>query len=163
MAVETDLNEAEIVQNCALGAALIWRFGIAYQAEKLSEPPPLPLTFLVLPICLHSPSLEAVLSTRKSSGMALFAAKVGETRENLLAIHHRVLALRQLSLESLGQGIRAGLLSINYAEASVRANASEQPQIPTRIKPIWDGADRFGHWSARLELPHISSILRVDF
>jgi hypothetical protein len=160
---ERDLNEAEIVQNSALGAALIWRFGIAYQAEKLSEPPPFPLAFLVLPICLHAPSLTAVLSTRRSSGLALFAAKVGETRENLLAVHHRVLALRRLSFESLGQGVRAGLLSINYAGASVRANESEQPQIPTRIKPIWDAADRFGHWSARLELSQVSSILRVDF
>jgi hypothetical protein len=52
----------------------------------------LPLAFLVLPLVLHRPTLEMINSTRKASGLALFAAKLGEERENLLAVHERALA-----------------------------------------------------------------------
>jgi hypothetical protein len=86
------LNEADLVQNAALGGALIWRFGLGYQEKATSVPPLMPFAFVVLPICLHAQTVDVVLGTRKNSGLSLFAAKVGEVREALLAIHTRALA-----------------------------------------------------------------------
>lgn len=158
-----ELNEVDVVQNAALGAALLWHFGVSYQERASSAPPLMPLTFVVLPVCLHGQTLEILLSTRKNSGLALFAAKLGETRENLIAVHARALALRALSLQSLSIGVQAGLLSVDYASATVRSNDVRSPGLPERIKPIWEAAGRFGYWCASLQLRQIASLLKVDF
>jgi hypothetical protein len=71
------LTELEIVQNPAVGAYLIWQFGLAFQAES-GEPAPLAAAFLVLPLILHKRTLDVILSTLKASGLTLFASKVGE-------------------------------------------------------------------------------------
>lgn len=157
------LDEVELVQNATLGATLLWQFGLGYQEERLQQPAPLPFHFLVLPICLHSATLGHLLSTRLGSGLALFASKVGEVREELLAIHVRALALRALATESISVGVRAQLLTVDYGAATVRSNVSPLPDIPTRIKPMLTGAERLGHWLARLEIAHVCSILKVDF
>ena len=78
--------------------------------------------FVVLPICLHAQTIEMLLSTRKNSGLGLFAAKLGETRENLIAVHSRALAFRSLALQSISIGIQASLLSVDYQNATVRGN-----------------------------------------
>jgi hypothetical protein len=59
------LNEFEIVQNPALGAYAIWRFGLGFQSEE-GRPAALPLAFLILPLVLHRPTLEMINSTRKA-------------------------------------------------------------------------------------------------
>ena len=159
----TDLNEVEIVQNAALGAALIWRFGITYQEEALNKPPPLPLAFLVLPICLHTETVAMVLSTRKSSGLALFAAKVGEAREDLYGIHIRALGLRGLSLQSLTNGVRAKLLTVAYEAATVRSNQSTAPELPERLKKHWTAAGKLGQWCGVLQLDQVANLLKVEF
>src|ERR1700719_4869340 len=131
------LNESEIVQNPALGAYAIWRFGLGFQSEK-GRPAALPLTFLVLPLVLHRPTLEMINSTRKASGLALFAAKLGEQRESLFAVHERALALRHLTLQSIGMGVASRLLTLDYDAATLRANASEpdapKAKLPERIR-----------------------------
>src|SRR5262249_23484698 len=66
-----DLYEVGLVQNAALGAILVWQFGLVYQEKSGSRPPPLSLAFIVLPVCLHGDTVEDILSTRKSSGLAL--------------------------------------------------------------------------------------------
>ena len=77
------LNEVEVVRNPASGAYIIWRFGLGFQEEEGTQPT-LPHAFFVLPLVLHRPTLETISSTRKASGLALFAAKLGERRKNLL-------------------------------------------------------------------------------
>lgn len=162
MAIES-LNEVDLVQNAAFGAALIWNFGIGYQENSSAAPPPFMLTFLVLPVCLHGNTLEHVLSTQKRSGLALFAGKVGEARENLLAIHPRALLMRQLSFESIGVGVRAGMLSIGYSEATIRSNIMQSPPAPERIRANLNAASRFGYWCGALPLISIASLLKLDF
>jgi Family of unknown function (DUF6521) len=157
------LNEAEIVQNGALGASLIWRFGLGYQEESGSEAMPFPLAFLVLPICLHSKTVATILGTRKASGLALFTAKLAQEREDLLAVHERALALRSLSFESLAVGIRAGLSAVDYVGATIRSNTVREPPVNERVKPLWTAADRLGHWCFGLKLAHVATLLKVDF
>jgi hypothetical protein len=160
------LNELQIVQNPALGAYAVWQFGLAFQAEE-GRPPVLPLTFLVLPLVLHRPTLDIIGSTRKASGLALFAAKLGEERENLLALHDRALVLRALSLRSIGFAVNAGLITVNYAEATLRSNEADpkakKVNLPERIKGFSGAADKLGYWFSKVGLGQVSSTLGVDF
>src|SRR3546814_16848028 len=67
-------TEVDLIQNPALGALLLWRFARTYQGEVAREVP-LHLAFLVLPMVLHQGSRNEIVSTRKASGLTLFAAK----------------------------------------------------------------------------------------
>jgi Family of unknown function (DUF6521) len=160
------LSEFEIVQNPALGAYAIWRFGLGFQSEE-SRPAVLPLAFLVLPLVLHRPTLELITSTRKASGLALFAAKLGEERENLLALHERAHILRRLTLQSIAMGISSHLLTLDYQAATLRANTLEpnirKPVLPERIKGFSGAADKVGYWFSKVGLPQVAATLAVEF
>jgi hypothetical protein len=111
--------------------------------------------------------LHVIESTKKASGLTLFAAKLGENRENLLAVHERVLVLRNLSLESVELGIRGGLLSVDYYVATVRANtlmeSAAKPRIPERLKSLPTSADKVGYWFSRTNINQLAAALRVEF
>ena|SRR5438128_124949 len=156
-------SQAELIQNPVFGATLMWRFGLGYQERSLSEPPTLPLFFIVLPVCIHAETIQEVLSTRKSSGLALFAAKVGEVREDLLAIHERALRLRDLTLESIGLAVQYRWLTADYSKAELRANQSRGPTPGERIKPMWDAAEKFGYWCAGAGLKQTTLLLQMAF
>jgi hypothetical protein len=160
---QTRVGEAEAVQNPALGSAMIWRFGIGYQEEAANEPAPLPLAFLILPITLHSQTLDYLLSTQRRSGLSLFASKVGQSREDLLSIHIRALRFRDLSLKSIAYGIRCKLLSVDYQNARLRSNTATLPITPERIRRLLNGSERLGAWCAKLPLDQVASLLKVDF
>ncbi len=160
------LSEIEIVQNPALCAFALWRFGLGFQSED-GRPAILPLAFLVLPLVLHRPTLEMIDSTRKASGLALFAAKLGEQRELLFAVHERALALRHLTLQSIGMGVASGLLTLDYDAATLRANTPEpdasKPKLPERIRNFSSAADKIGYWFSKITLNQVASTLAVEF
>lgn len=166
MRVSRSLDEIEIIQNPALGAYILWRFGLGYQADD-GRSALLPLSFLVLPLLLHRPTLDVISSTLKQSGLTLFAAKLGKERENLLAVHERALALRPLTFQSIGLGINQHLLTLDYASTTIRANALEDgarsPKIPERIKAFTGAAEKVGFWFSQLSYQQIGSILAVEF
>ena len=160
------LSEIEVIQNPALSAYALWRFGLGYQSED-SRAAILPLFFLVLPVVLHKPTLEIVTSTQRGSGLALFAAKLGQERENLLAVHERALELRPLSLQSIGMGINQRLLTLDSNAATLRANTpaagAKKPAIPERIRSFTQAPEKLGYWFSLLSFQQVSSILSVDF
>jgi hypothetical protein len=159
-------GELEIVQNPSLGAYALWLFTLGYQDEA-SMSAPLPMAFLVLPLVLHRSTLEAIGSTRKASGLALFAAKLAEQRENLLAVHERALVLRRLTLQSLGVGATARLLKINYHDASLRGYPLEpglrKPPLPERLKDFGAAPEKLGYWFYKAGLAQIATALRIEF
>ena len=157
------ISEIATVQNAALGAAMLWRFGLGFQSESGSIPAYIPYFFLVLPIGLHNPTLECLSSTQKRSGLSQFAAKVAKNREDLLAIHLRAMALRKLTLQSIGTAIRSKLLSVDYRTASLRSNTKRSPNAPERIRRQLNGAEKLGLWCARLSLDQTASMLRINF
>lgn len=156
------LTEIDLVQNAGLGSVLLWRFALGFQGQA-HAPVPLPLHFLVLPVCFHRTSLDSALKTRKNSGLALFAARLGEVREDLFALHTRALAFRQLTMDSLVVATNARLVTIDYHQATIRAGPRRTPDMPERIKPLWDAAEKLGHWCANLSLSQTAIILKVDF
>ncbi|MDF3838557.1 DUF6521 family protein [Cupriavidus basilensis] len=159
-------SETAIVQNPPLGTYALWRFGLAYQARN-GQQPIFPLMFLVLPMVLHKPTLEIVLGTYKTSGLALFAGKLGARREDLLAVHDRALTLRHLTLEAIALGEQARLLSIDAQQATLRANALDEgvkaPPLPDRIKWLAPACERLGHWFAGLTAQQVVRMLNVEF
>jgi Family of unknown function (DUF6521) len=160
------LSELEIIQNPALGAFLLWRFGIGYQSDD-GRQAPFHLFFLVLPLVLHRHTLGKISSTQRASGLALFAAKLSVERENLMAIHERTLLLRRLSLQSLAMGTEHRLLSISARDATVRANTADEqfrvPTLPDRITPLSRAPEKLGHWCSKFSLHQIATTLMVDF
>jgi hypothetical protein len=160
------MSEQATVQNPALGAYALWKFGLAYQARE-GKQAVLPLAFMVLPLMLHKPTLDLILCTNKSSGLALFAGKLGEKREEILAVHERARTLRKLTLESIDIGVNAMLLSIDYRQALLRANSlngvGKGPTLSERIKWVTPAAEKIGHWFAGLADQQVARTLRVDF
>jgi Family of unknown function (DUF6521) len=143
---------------------LIWQFGLGFQADDGQRSSFL-LAFLVLPLLLHRPTLELVSSTRKSSGLSLFAAKIGEEHENLLAVHSRALALRKLSLESMALAANRGLITVDYNGGLFRSNTTQMkaPSLPERIRSMTPAARRLGFWFTQMSVHQIASTLRVQF
>jgi hypothetical protein len=160
------LNEAALVQNEALGAYALWKFGLGFQ-DRDGRAATLPLTFLVLPLILHAPTLEMVSSTFKASGLHLFAGKLSEQREDLIAIHGRALSLRQLSLESLMRAEQSGLIRIDPTAATVWSiglyDEMALPSLPERIRRIGPACEKVGYWFAGLTDQQVAHTLRVEF
>jgi len=160
------LGEAAIVQNEALGAYAIWRFGLGFQ-ERDGQAVTLPLAFLLLPLILHTPTLDMVLGTQKASGLHLFVGKLGEQRENLLAVHGRTLALRQLTLGSLMVAEQSQLVRIEPSTATVRAfsphHELQAPALPERIRRIAPACEKIGYWFAGLSDQQVAHTLKVGF
>ncbi|SCU86009.1 conserved hypothetical protein [Cupriavidus necator] len=127
----------------------------------------MPLAFLVLPLVLHGPSLDLVVSTNRSSGLHLFIGKLGEKRENLLAIHSRALALRSLTLESLMLGEQTALMRIDPSTANVWCYALREgtrfPALPERLRRITPACERLGHWFAGVSDQKVAHALKVEF
>lgn len=163
---EKRLTEAAIVQNEALGAYAIWRFGLGFQ-ERDGQAAILPLAFLILPLVLHAPTLAMVLGTQKASGLHLFAGKLGEQREDLLAVHGRALALRRLTLGSLMAAEQSRLVRIEPSTATVRAfsphHQLQAPSLPERIRRIAPACERIGYWFAGLSDQQVAHTLKVGF
>jgi hypothetical protein len=116
---------------------------------------------------LHRPTFGVITSTQRASGLALFAAKLGQERENLLAVHERALALRQLTLQSIAMGVAERLLTLDYASATIRANTPEatirKPILPERVRGFSGAAEKVGYWFSKLGLHQIASTLAVEF
>lgn len=160
------LSEAAIVQNEALGAYALWRFGLGFQ-ERDGQAACLPLAFLLLPLILHGPTLAMVLSTQKASGLHLFAGKLGEQREDLLAVHSRALALRQLTLSSLVVAEQSRLVRIEPSTAAVWAfsphPALQAPALPERVRRVAPACERIGYWFSGLSDQQVAHTLNVGF
>lgn len=161
------LNELDIVQNPAIGAYLIWQFALGYQ-EDGADAVPIPLAFLVLPMLLHRQTFDEVASTRKASGLPLFAAKFDKEREILMGIHGRAIQLRPLSLQSIGVAATSKLVRTDYETAKIRGYPFDlldvaNPKMPERLKGFASAADKLGCWFSKLGLAQVASTLRVDF
>jgi hypothetical protein len=160
------LSEAAIVQNEALGAYALWKFGLGFQ-ERDGHAAALPLAFLVLPLILHGPTLAIVLSTQMASGLLLFAGKLGEKREDLIAVHGRALSLRQLTLESLVRAEQSGLIRIEPTAGTIWSIGPYDhmgiPAQPERIRHIAPACEKVGFWFAGLSDQQVVSTLRVEF
>ena len=155
------LSPVQLVQNPALGSALLWRFAKSFQEETVSRLVNLETLFLVLPLIFHRATLGQISTTQVGSGLGKMVSKLAEHREDLLAVHDRVLALRHLTLQSVGTGMATKLLSLSYETGNVRANEVKLPRQPERLKLAISGAEKLGRWFARVPADQVFSLLQV--
>ena len=159
------LNEAQLVQNTALGAVLIWHFVRAYNSTA-TRPCPLPLCFTVLPILFHHVTRREAESTSPSSALSKFVEKFDQNREQLLAVHDRMLAMRPLTLRSVQLACTRGLIAIAVEDAAVltvRSGALSDRHKPERLRAMLRAAEKLGIWYAPHSIANISGSLRVFF
>lgn len=160
-------REAELVQNPALGAVLMWRFCSAYQSRQLTaDSPPVTFAFLVLPLVLHVDSMEHLQGTR--NGLRAFAEKFAQSKDpgadKILAIHDRLLAWRSMSLQALRLGVAARLVSVDSKRGRLIALSNARPSAATaNVRPLLAGAEKLGRWFAELTVFEVASILKVSF
>lgn len=158
------LDEVELVQNPALGGYAMWKFVDGYQGVQSSWAP-IHLSFVVLPMVFHQVTFEAILSTRKASGLLLFASKLGSERDRLLAINQRARSMRGISTRSLGFAAHSGLVTVDYSAGLLRANLArartQNPKLKKDVSRISDAAERLGHWCGELNLQQVLTTLVV--
>lgn len=156
------LSTVALVQNPALGALLLWRFGKSYQEERLIEPALLHSFFVVLPLLYHAPSLERIRTTYDSSGLSQFAKKLSDERELLISVQERTLKMRELTLSSVAAAISSGLMHLTYDTGRLRSNEVRPPKPPERLKYHIAGAEKLGHWFGRMTLDQAFALLWVE-
>lgn len=158
----TALSTVALVQNPALGALLLWRFGKSYQEECLVEVAQFHSFFVVLPLLYHAQTLAHIRSTNQSSGLSQFAKKLGDERELLIGVQSRALKMRDLTLSSIATGISSGVLHLDYGSGRLRSNDARPPKEPERLRYHVAGADKLGHWFGRMPLSQAFSLLWVE-
>lgn len=156
------LTELERVYNPALGAFLVWRTAQGHFLEG-SHGLPIPLAYLILPIALHKESCNALIRTNPGSGLSLFAAKLGNKQEDLLAIHERVLALRDLSHASITVAAVAKMLHFDPVVAKLLPLDTKPPTPPPDIAKLGKACEKLGMWMARMPIEQVASTLRIAF
>ena len=74
-------REVNAVQNEALAAVLLWRFGGGYKRprDRCQPTTPVPVLFVVLPLLFDEETATIIASTKKGSGLRFFAAKFAES------------------------------------------------------------------------------------
>ena len=162
---QVTLNEAQLVQNTALGAVLIWLFVRSYNS-KADHSCPLPLCFTILPILFHHATCKEAIGTSPASSLFKFVEKFDSKRELLLSIHDRMIALRPLSLRSIQLACSRDLLSVATKDAIVlhlRSTALPPAYQPERLRTMLRAAEKLGIWYAPHPISNVSSNLRVYF
>lgn len=156
------LSELDLVYNPSIGGFLLWRASSGSFAEN-GRAFPIPLSFLVLPLLLHWQSNQLIGNTNKSSGLTLYANKLGAHQEDLLAVQQRALAMRELSLNSILMAQACQLLVIDTGNASLLPLDAPAPTpVSGFVRKLGANAEKLGCWFARHDLPQIASTLRVE-
>lgn len=158
-------NEAQLVQNIALGAVLIWRF-LAIHSQASKTGCRFPLCFMVLPILFHHATRDAAISTYPSSPLSKFVEKFEGRREELLALHDRMLAMKALSQRSIQLALERRLIAVLPEDALVIAfHTAKYPKslVPESLRPMIRASEKLGGWLGPHDLAHISNQLRVFF
>ncbi|NTG16442.1 hypothetical protein G6L05_22070 [Agrobacterium rhizogenes] len=158
----TSFSAVALVQNPALGALLLWRFGKSYQEESISDAAQLHAFFVVLPLLYHAPTLDRIRSTNLPSGLSQLTKKLGEERELLISVQTRALKMRELTLSSVGTAISSGIMHLGYDTGKLRSNEVRPPKSPERLKYHVAGADKLGRWFSRLSLDQAFALLWVE-
>jgi len=174
------LQDIKAIQNPALGAVLVWQFCLGF-VEKSQQLPNFLHPFVVLPIVWNPVSFEALISTRKDSGLIALASKlitptavIQESSslaqlpksgiENLYAIHGRAVRFRALTLKSLLLAIEMGLLTLDSKNGNLVPKEISIPQkMLVPIKKLVQNSFKLGMMCAAKSPSQIGKILQVQY
>jgi len=155
------LSEAEIVQNPALGAQLIWAAASSH-VETIGTGLRIDLCFVILPLVLRIETQNIIGRTQSSSGLGKFILKLEGNRDLLLGLHGRALEQRALTLQSLSVGVACKLLEVARDKPLIQPLALRKKlPIADEVKPLFQSAERLGAWFSQLSPPEVMATLRI--
>src|SRR5438128_10777007 len=109
-------RETVLVQNSALGAAILWRFCCAYDDASKATPCVLPLLYLVLPLVFHEETAEVAIGMRTETGLRGFVNKFTMTemgKSDIVArLGERAIEMRGLTKDSVQVALQRHLRGI---------------------------------------------------
>lgn len=154
-------SEADLVQNSALGAALLWAFTAEYFGQSRGERgPAFSTALLVLPMTFHQETVECLNSRNYDGGLDLALA---ENRTLTVDIQERMRALEPQTMNALNVAFAAGLLTYERERGELRPGRKTSPfQIDSaEVRRMLNTATRLGYWFCVINPARLGSLLRV--
>jgi len=162
-----ELNrDVYLVQNPAIGAAILWRFVCGYYDSDIDgKQVPFLLLFIVLPIIFREDLRDAIDSTRESSRLHKFSENLfKKNRADLLfSIHDSVDQYKEITLLAINIAVGAGLISISSKTALVTPIQTVIRKTPKTSEPLLKLSKKLGVLCSTLSLYEISTLLKVRF
>lgn len=162
-----ELNrEIYLVQNPAIGAAILWRFVCGYyDADNNSREIPIPLLFIVLPIIFREDLREVIESTYKSSGLQKVSEKLFATKRTdlLCSLQDSAEQYKYITLSAINIAIGAKLISISCKTALVMPIQVKSSKLTISSEKLLKSSEKLGVWCSALSLHEISTLLKVRF
>jgi len=159
-------REVYLVQNPAIGAAILWRFICGYyNNDNESRKIPFPLLFLVLPIIFREDLRNVIRSTNKSSGLQKVSEKLFLNKQTDLfySIQNSAEQYKEITLSSINIAIEANLISISNNDASVIPVQTSTKKMPKSSEDLLKQSEKLGIWCSMITLHEISTLLKVRF
>ena len=160
-------NEYDNVRNPMLGAYLLWNFVLGFFSEK-NEGPPIEELFIVLPMTMKEDIAEQIKSTYKASGMRAMSDKFMKTdilKNDLISnLHNDIQKMKNITAISLGEAIKAGLISIEVENNTIfPLELKQRNRESASVLKMGKNAEKLGQWCAEMDLMQIEEILKVRF
>ena len=159
-------REVYLVQNPAIGAAILWRFVCGYyDCENESRQVPFPLLFIVLPIIFREDFRGVISSTNKPSGLQKISEKLFTNKQTdlLCSVQYSAELYKETTLSSITIAVGANLISISSKTALVMPVQTDMRKTPQSSGNLLKQAEKFGFWCSSTSLHEISALLKVRF
>lgn len=162
-----ELNrEIYLVQNPAIGAAILWRFVCGYyDADNESRQVPLLLIFLVLPIIFRADLRDVIGSTNKSSGLQKVSEKLfeGKKADLFCSLQNSAEQYKDTTLSAINIAVSAKLISLSCKTALLMPIQMRTNKMPKSSENLMKLSEKLGIWCSSLSLHEISTLLKVRF
>jgi len=155
-------TEAELVQNSALSAALLWAFTAEYFSQAKSERGPLlPMCLPVVPMALHQETVDSLNNRHYSGGLELALA---ENRTLTIDLQERMEAMLPQTMRGLNIGFGTGLLTFIRETGELRPVRRTNPFQQSgseEIRRMLNTAKRLGYWFCTINPERLGPLLRI--
>lgn len=157
-------REVYLVQNPAIGAAILWRFVCGYYNSE-SQQVPFPLLFVVLPIIFREDLREVISSTNKTSGLQKVSEKLFANKQTdlLCSIQNTAEQYKETTLSAINIALFTNLISISSKTALVMPLQTGTKKMPKSSEKLLKQSEKLGVWCSTLSLHEISILLKVRF
>ncbi|MCL2681624.1 MAG: DUF6521 family protein [Streptococcaceae bacterium] len=159
-------REVYLVQNPAIGAAILWRFVCGYyDSDNESRQVPFPLLFVVLPIIFREDLRDVISSTNKPSGLQKVSEKLFASKQADLfcGIQNTAEQYKETTLSAINIAVGANLISVSGKTALVIPIQTKTTRMPKSCEKLLKQAEKLGLWCSSLSLHEISTLLKVRF
>lgn len=154
-------TEAELIQNSALGAALLWAFTAEFVGQaKQERGPTIPLALVVLPMTLHQETVACLHNRNYDGGLDLALA---ENRTLTVDIQDRMRAMEHQTMSALNVAFGAGLLTYERERGELRVTRKRNPfEIDSaEVRRMLNTATRLGYWFCVINPQRLGALLRI--